>query len=286
MRPASKATRKSSPMQPNSSDRRYSARYLVLIYRETRAHFDPLEIQRLVAREQAKCTIVRRARGDDTAVSSYSAFVDFSGKRFQTRNLALFDVQGYRPKWIHVTSSPWRTLDEMIAQGDVVVWNGIVRPSTKHTGGRKPAPATSSKMDSSSSSPWELVGSATSEASFRELLRKELSAEAGSEPPEEQPSFDRVEDCSTIVVAGETEMARNVQYWQDGYRAGYKAASSAQGPTLNISKAPGAPCEDNNAHFFPSSDGGPHSDVFQEFSQVDLDWNFELDDIWDPQPIK
>lgn len=217
-----KAPRKQSTLQP-----RYSARYLLLIYRATLAHFDPLEIQRLVAREQAKCTIVRRSHGagDDTdastavsdSLSSYSAFVDFSGKRFQTRNLALFDVQGYHPKWIHVTSSPWQTLDKIIAQGDVVVWNGVVRP-TKHS----ESSSTSRKRAASAASnmPWELVGSATDESDFRELVRKEL----GAETPE--PFIDGVEECRTALRAGETEMTRNVQYWQDGYRAGFKAASS------------------------------------------------------------
>jgi hypothetical protein len=40
----------------------------------------------------------------------------------------------------------------------------------------------------------------------------------------------------TTLPVGETEMTRNVQYWQDGYQAGYKAASSAQQPTLNTPK--------------------------------------------------
>ncbi|KAH8704940.1 hypothetical protein BGW36DRAFT_434557 [Talaromyces proteolyticus] len=199
-----------------AADRRYSARYLILIYRGTPAHFDPLEIQRLVGREQAKCTIVRESRNEN--VFSYFAFVDFAGKRFQTRNLGLFDIQGYHPKWIHVTSSPWRMLDEMKSKGDVL-WNGIIRHNKQTSSGRK---TSATSKTSSSSSPWELVGSATNEASFQELLRKETTIEK-SEPPE--PLLDDLE-AGAISVVGETEMARNVQYWQDGYRAGYKAAIS------------------------------------------------------------
>jgi hypothetical protein len=105
----------------------------------------------------------------------------------------------------------------MIAQGDVL-WNGIVRPNKHPTGGRK-KPAINK---TSSSNSWELVGSATSEASFQELLRKETTIEP-LEPPE--PLFDDFEVGATSEY-GETEMARNVQYWQDGYRAGYKAAIS------------------------------------------------------------
>lgn len=198
---------RSSKAQPSSrsTDRRYSARYLILIYRETRPHFDPLEIQRLVAREQGKCTIVRQAD------SNYLAFVDFAGKRFQTRNLGLFDIQGYRPKWIHVTSSPWRNLEKMMAQGHVL-WNGISPRPQKQPSPRKRGPG----KEPASSSSWELVGSATSEASLQELLQKEMDSEQ-SRAPEIQL------DCVPLV-GGETEMARNVQYWQDGYRAGYKAA--------------------------------------------------------------
>ncbi|KAL3479520.1 hypothetical protein BJX99DRAFT_255518 [Aspergillus californicus] len=279
-----KAPRKQSTLQP-----RYSARYLLLIYRATLAHFDPLEIQRLVAREQAKCTIVRRrshGAGEDidtsTAVSdppfsSYSAFVDFSGKRFQTRNLALFDVQGYHPRWIHVTSSPWQTLDRIIAQGDVVVWNGVVRP-TKHSESSSSSSSSSTARkraaSTASNAPWELVGSGIDESDFRELVRKELSAETL------EPFVDGVEECRAALQAGETEMTRNVQYWQDGYRAGFKAASS-------ISRTLDVPCEPS-AHFFSSSEAGdssscPQSDPFSEFSQVD--WNLELDELLNPGAI-
>lgn len=210
-----RSSSKSRPSIGPTANRRYSARYLILIYRKTRAHFDPLEIQRLVAREQAKCTIVRQSEDDN--VFSYFAFIDFAGKRFQTRNLGLFDVQQYHPKWIHVTSSPWRKLDEMIAQGDVL-WNGIVRPDKHPTPGHEKPTVNKT----SSSSPWELVGSATSEASFQELLRKEMNIKRLESP---EPLFDDYEVEATSEY-GETEMARNVQYWQDGYRAGYKAAIS------------------------------------------------------------
>lgn len=219
-----------SSSKPRSSrsttDRRYSARYLILVYRDTGPHFDPLEIQRLVACEQGKCTIVRQAG------SNYLAFVDFAGKRFQTRNLGLFDVQGYHPKWIHVTSYPWRTLDEMMAQGHVL-WNGIARPQKQPSPTRKRAAAGAGKAPASST-PWQLVGSATNEASLQELLQKEMDSE-DSKAPERQ--LDKI-DSGVPLAGGETEMARNVQYWQDGYRAGYKAAmamSNIHQPVSNTS---------------------------------------------------
>ncbi|KAJ5281719.1 hypothetical protein N7478_007091 [Penicillium angulare] len=229
MRSSTKTRPNIRPNIRTNPDRRYSARYLILVYHGTRAHFDPLEIQRLVAGEQAKCTIVRQSEDDN--IFNYFAFIDFSGKRFQTRNLAFFDIQQYHPKWIHVTSSPWQKLDEMMAQGDVL-WNGIDRPNKrpsadrrKHATGKPP-----------SSGQWELLGSVTDEASFEELLRKEMSRnESESEDP-------LIEDFEYEVNPedGQTEMARNVQYWQDGYRAGYKAATSKfaahQTPDKNFSK--------------------------------------------------
>ncbi|KAJ5151377.1 uncharacterized protein N7482_010629 [Penicillium canariense] len=284
-----RSSTKTRPSIRPTADRRYSARYLILIYRGTRAHFDPLEIQRLVAREQANCTIVRHSEDDN--VSSYFAFVDFAGKRFQTRNLGLFDTQQYHPKWIHVTSSPWRKLDEMIAQGDVL-WNGIVRPNRYPSADHKKPAA--SKI--SSPRPWEMVGSATSEASFQELLRKEMTI-AQSDSPE--PLFDDF-DIGATSEDGETEMARNVKYWQDGYRAGYKAAMFK----LNVLQAtPNAISRHSDvsqcAHFFSPNDGtdvdgggstsctqshistATGSQIQSELSK--LDWNFELDDIWNHQ---
>lgn len=218
-----------SSSKPRSSrsttDRRYSARYLILVYRDTGPHFDPLEIQRLVAREQAKCTIIVQQAG-----ANYLAFVDFAGKRFQTRNLGLFDVQGHHPKWIHVTSYPWRTLDEMMAQGHVL-WNGIARPQKQASPARRRAAAGKAPA---SSTPWELVGSATNEASLQELLQKEMDSEQAKTP---ERQLDKI-DSGVPVAGGETEMARNVQYWQDGYRAGYKAAmamSNIHQPVSNTS---------------------------------------------------
>ncbi|KAL2869907.1 uncharacterized protein BJX67DRAFT_378951 [Aspergillus lucknowensis] len=292
----------SSKSRPNSrptADRRYSARYLILVYRDTGPHFDPLEIQRLVAREQGKCTIVRQAG------CTYFAFVDFAGKRFQTRNLGLFDVQGYHPKWIHVSSSPWRTLDEMMAmaQGHVL-WNGIARPQMKKASpaGRKRTRTSASRAQgqsqaqapasaSASSSAWDLVGSATDESSLQELLQREM--ELDSEHLQSKPQ----NNGCVPLASGETEMARNVQYWQDGYRAGYKAAMSMSNTSLSTIDPPpsGAEvsqlfvptdCADSDStestgcglsYAFPSED----SNILGEVSQ--LDWNLELEDVWNPQ---
>lgn len=102
----------------------------------------------------------------------------------------------------------------MMAQGHVL-WNGVIpRPQKQPSPARKRGPG----KEPASSNPWELVGSATNEESLQELLQKDVELEQ-SKPSERQL------DCVPLA-GGETEMARNVQYWQDGYRAGYKAAMS------------------------------------------------------------
>ena len=201
------------PARPNV-DRRYSARYLILIYSQTSARFDPLEIQRLASRQQAKCTIVRQSLLDSTF--NYFAFVDFVGKRFQTRNLKCFDIQGYHPKWLHLTSSPWRNLDQMIERGEVV-WNGVSRP-TDPTGTRETL-SSSKKTSSSLPMQWDLLGSTSNEASFLDLCENWM-------PKETFDDFTKILQQPVHSRHNETEISRNVRYWQDGFRAGYEAGLS------------------------------------------------------------
>ncbi|KAF2115470.1 hypothetical protein BDV96DRAFT_632070 [Lophiotrema nucula] len=199
-----------------SNNNRYSARYLILEYNRTSDRFDPLEIQRLVSREQAQCTIVRQSLNDDT--SHYLAFVDFAGKRFQTRNLSLFDIQGHHPRWVHVSSSPWHQLEDMKQRGDVV-WNGISIARTRNAPpSASEAPQTSKKTSFHTLPEWELVGSSSNEKAFLDLCRSHMP----------RKSFDiaekqlRMDPPVQTRGSGPTEISRNVEYWQDGYRAGFK----------------------------------------------------------------
>jgi hypothetical protein len=198
--------------RPNGGNRRYSARYLILIYSQTTARFDPLEIQRIVSTQEAQCTIVRQAF---ESTHNYFAFVDFAGKRFQTRNLRLFDIQGYHPKWLHLTSSPWHSLDQMMKRGDVV-WKGVSIPRDSNAPREM---ASRSKKVSSSATKWEFQGSSSNESSFFDLCKVRMGHDI----------FDKFTKMMEQPVPSdeiESDISRNVRYWQDGYRAGYEAALS------------------------------------------------------------
>ncbi|KAF2648153.1 hypothetical protein K491DRAFT_763250 [Lophiostoma macrostomum CBS 122681] len=195
-----------------SENNRYSARYLILVYAKTSGRFDPLEIQRLVSREQAQCTIVLQSLDSDAP--NYLAFIDFSGKRFQTRNLKMFDIQGHHPRWVRISSSPWRTLDEIMQRGDVV-WKGITR-KRKIVEPSEP-PARKSLGSRSTSSEWEMVGSLSDETAFLSLCKSQMPQETFEnvmkqiETPK-QTRKDRVDVPSTV------------EYWQAGYREGFRDA--------------------------------------------------------------
>jgi hypothetical protein len=207
-----------------SLDRRYSARHLLLIYSQTTARFDPLEIQRIVSTKHARCTIVRQPSPDSK--QNYLAFVDFAGKRFQTRNPRLFDIQGYHPKWLHLSSSPWHTLDKIIARGEVI-WDGAKRPNK----GSELADTNSVINDSQRSVRWDYLGSASNDDAFMDLCRKEMDGK-------------QLNDLSCMLgrtnssPMPETEMSQNVRFWQDGYKAGYMAASASMTQIRPINSLP------------------------------------------------
>ncbi|KAK0618891.1 hypothetical protein B0T14DRAFT_565798 [Immersiella caudata] len=250
-RSSTRNPRAKNSVYPNST--RYSARYLILIYTETSLRFDPLEIRRLASRWRAQCTIVRQTRHNDTGTHNYLAFVDFVGKRFQTRNRNSFDIQGYHPKWLHLTSSPWRHLEQMTERGEVI-WNGVFsRVQQGQEGRRKIGSSTVARESSSRSvsadSPlpamnpsegfaegrdWEFLGAADTESSFLDLC-------GASEMPKE--TLDTVERMLELASPSyehsgreETEISRNVRFWQDGFRAGYEAARGVSYGDLKQSK--------------------------------------------------
>lgn len=190
---------------------RYSARYLVLAYSKTPDKFDASEIQRLVAKEQGKCAIVRQTQVDDT--SSYLAFIDFSGKRFQTRNLGLFDVQGQHPKWSQVRSSPRDALVSMMAKGEVV-WNGLSRDAWKKAPEQDEVPR--SKTKDTSPLQWEYLGSCSNEDDISALCSNYMAAR---EPPAATTQLECLRKMSE-----RPSISRDVSSWREGYRAGYSDA--------------------------------------------------------------
>lgn len=198
--------RASIPSRRPRQSLRYSARYLLLTYSKTPERFDALEIQRLASQEHGQCTIVRQVQRDNTF--SYLAFVDFAGKRFQTRNLGLFDIQGIHPKWSQVRSSPWDTLDDMMEGGEVI-WNGIVRCKTPSVQNGTPQSASKSK----STMQWEHLGSSSKEEDILALCKQYIAAE---EPRSSAVGFEQSRDRVAM-----SEIFRVMDLWRDGYRAGY-----------------------------------------------------------------
>jgi hypothetical protein len=200
-----RSKKKESAKRPSQSTR-YSARYLILVYSKTSHRFDALEIQRLVSREEGQCTIVRQLQLDDT--SNHLAFVDFAGKRFQTRNLGLFDIQGHHPKWSQVRSSPWDTLDSMIASGEVV-WNGLSRNAFKISIAHNEP----SRSVGKTSTQWNHLGSSNNEEDITALCKKYMATEeSGSDTTELEQMNDSVDWFAVSRMIGD---------WRDGYRAGY-----------------------------------------------------------------
>ena len=114
--------------QPTQPQRRYSARYLLLIYEDVPLHFDPFEVRRLVTQKQARCTVVVERSSD--SLCNVLAFVDFYGKRFQTRNLRLFDVQGSQARWCSITTAYPQVYDDLMARGRVII-NDAPRPEER-----------------------------------------------------------------------------------------------------------------------------------------------------------
>lgn len=204
------ANRSSRRSRKPLSNNRYSARYLVLVYSQTSERFDPLEIERLVSQEEGQCAIIRRSQNDGS--SSYLSFVHFSGKRFQTRNLGLFDIQGHHPRWVHVRSAPWRTFDTMAASGEVV-WNGLSRD--KETQGQNRE--SWSPSSSSISATWEYLGSSTNETDILDLCQKYIGAQ-------DSKASISTEVLQPTDLLETNDASHKTDSWRDGYRAGYRDA--------------------------------------------------------------
>ncbi|KAK3363923.1 hypothetical protein B0T25DRAFT_576379 [Lasiosphaeria hispida] len=135
----------------------------------------------------------------------------------------------HHPKWLHLTSSPWRHLEQMMDRGEVI-WDGISRSSSETSGRESSVPAKKSSVSSGSSTSslpplsgtqWEFLGATGSESAFLDLCE-------ASEMPKE--SLDTVaqmlEQSSYAQGREETEISRNVRFWQNGFRAGYEAAKN------------------------------------------------------------
>jgi hypothetical protein len=114
----------------------------------------------------------------------------------------------------------------MMERGEVI-WNGVSRQNQEpRKRGSSVVPKESSvSADSSLTIPfsegeWEFLGAASSESSFLDLC------EASEMPKETADTVAQMLEQTSAYEhsRGETEISRNVRFWQDGFRAGYEAA--------------------------------------------------------------
>ena len=193
------------PTRPAGPERRFSARYLLLVYEKTLPHFDPLEIRRLAAQEKASCTIVREQSAN--GLCNYLAFIDFSGKRFQTRNERLFDIQGYHPRWCPISSSPATYYDQCLRRGHVV-YREAPRPRER-----------CSKKQTAESPGWQELAVSKNREDFFETCKEQS-------PTELAPQLDNIhayleKSCATPFTATSSDVSQLTMSWTEGFKVGF-----------------------------------------------------------------
>lgn len=211
------------PVRPAGPERRYSARYLLLVYENTPPHFDPLEIRRLARLEQARCTIIREQLVDD--LCNYLAFIDFAGKRFQTRNERLFDIQGYHPKWCPLSSAPATYYDQCLKRGHVVLSEA---PRPRDRSAKKPV---------TKSADWEELTVSSNRDDFFDTCKEQA-------PSQLAPQLDRIrarlEQRAQPPVTGiNSDVSRLTSSWTDGFKAGFEAGMNLGSSAFSASRASG-----------------------------------------------
>lgn len=102
-----------------STSKRFGSRYAVLAYNSVSAQFNFQDIRRICYMEKAAATIVEISTSSHGS-KTYLAFVDFCGKRFQTRNVTMFDVQNVHPKWWLIRGNAREIYDDLTSKGRIV----------------------------------------------------------------------------------------------------------------------------------------------------------------------
>ncbi|UOF80781.1 rep protein [Genomoviridae sp.] len=103
---------------------RLAARYVLLTYPQC-GTLDPFKIVDLLGGLGAECIIGREDHSDGGI--HLHAFVDF-GRKFQSRNQRIFDVDGRHPNILRGTKTPGKMWDYATKDGDIVA-GGLERPS-------------------------------------------------------------------------------------------------------------------------------------------------------------
>lgn len=102
---------------------RFAARYVLLTYAQC-GDLDPFEVVRSLGDLGAECIIGREDHADGGC--HLHAFADFK-RKFQSRNVRIFDVDGKHPNVQPCKTTPEQMYDYAIKDGDIVA-GGLTRP--------------------------------------------------------------------------------------------------------------------------------------------------------------
>lgn len=136
--------------------------------------------------------------------------LDFNGKRFQTRNLGAFDVQGQRPEWYHVGTSPWEAYDFCKRQG-TVIWNDMTRPPQRLA------------QRQQCSQGWEVLAASDQQGDILEQCSDALAEIPGNE------AVDTIRAMTLDTVASKAiKHWEGGEIWTQGFKAGFEFGRSVQ----------------------------------------------------------
>ena len=194
----------------NGTGKRFSARYLLLRYIRAPSKFDAGEIRRLAAAQKAQCTIIRERASDTKGSNNYLAFIDFSGKRFQTRNPSLFDVQGCHPHWHLVTTSAQKTYDWCKGRGNVLFDNAMQRRARF---AHQPIPK---------GCDWDLHVVSDNKDDFFHPCEELLAAPLKSSLTDAETGIERLPHSTSSPM---TKKDDHLEIWRSAFKVGFEAGT-------------------------------------------------------------
>lgn len=196
---------------------RVNCKWLMLTYSQTPDDFNPEKIADLAKQNSAKCLISKEYHKDGG--THYHALLYFE-KRFQTRNVHHFDVQGRHPNWLTVRSTPERAWDYVGKEGEIM-YQTLDRPAE----GTQTKPAPNQWV-------WQSIATAKTEEEMRSLFMnyapKEYILHFGNitKFAVQQYTEDDTQQYSSPQYNMGSNAPKELLTWLDGFKAG---ASTADG---------------------------------------------------------
>lgn len=202
---------------------RTGCRFLLLTYAQVKEDFDFNHIVYKAREHHAKYHISREAHKDGG--THYHALFEFT-KRFQTRNVNLFDITGHHPNWTTIRYTPHKAYEYVEKDGDVVASN-LDKPSPDVL--KEAAPR---------ASVWETIASAKTPEEFhascmaldpRSYINNysNILKYANTAYHEE---IDLSEATHPQFILAD-DVPEKLKAWVDGFKAGQEAAADENGDT-------------------------------------------------------